>query len=569
MSSKPLKDRLCELLINNGLVTETQLKKAIEIQRKDGKNLIKILIENRIISEEDFLSTLSQEINIPPISLSKYKIEPHIIKLIPENMARQHKIIPISKIGDRLVVAMADPLDVFALDDIRSVTGFELDPVLAKETDILATIERCYADELSKLSQLIEESSKTDISVAEQEAVDVGKLADESQKPPIVKIVDLIITEAIKRRSSDIHIEPWEKGLRVRYRIDGNMQEIFNLPRENQNAILARLKIMSGMDITEFRLPQDGRFRVNIDTKEIDFRVSILPVIFGGKVVMRALDKSSLSFGLDVLGFSKEPLSKIEEAIKIPYGMFLVTGPTGSGKSTTLYSILRLLNTPHRHIVTIEDPVEYQIEGLTQIQVNPVIGLTFASGLRGLLRQSPDVIMVGEIRDHETADIAIKASLTGELLFSTLHTNDAAGAITRLVDMGVEPFLAASSLVIVVAQRLARKICPDCKELYDVHREVLDKIAGSNKKNMEGKKFYKGKGCKHCNNTGYYGRTAVSEALTMDENIRKMILENIPAGELKEYARSSGMKTLREDALDKFANGETTLEEVLRVTGED
>lgn len=574
MAIKSLSERLCDLLIKNGLVTEHQLSKAIEAQKAQGKNPIRFLIEQNLISDEDFLSILSEEINIPPINLSKYKIAPEIAKLVTENMARQHKMIPVSKIGQRLVVAMADPLDIFALDNVRSLTGLDIDPVLAKDSAILSAIDSCYTDKTDKLSQLIQETAKSDISLVEEEEIDIGKLSDDSQKPPIVKIVDLIIGEAIRRRSSDIHIEPQEDNLRVRYRIDGNLQEAFSLAKENQNAVLTRFKIMSGMDITEFRVPQDGRFRVHLNEKEIDFRVSILPTIFGGKVVMRALDKSSLSIGLDMLGFSKDSLAKIEEAIRKPFGMFLVTGPTGSGKSTTLYSILRLLNTPERHIVTIEDPVEYQVDGLTQIQVNPEIGLTFANGLRSVLRQSPDIIMVGEIRDYETADIAVKASLTGQLLLSTLHTNDASGAVTRLIDMGVEPFLISSGLLIVIAQRLCRAICRSCKESYKLPKEILKEINRDGwlqKMESKGKKpaFCKGRGCKNCRNTGYYGRMAISEVLTPDENIRKMIIENTPVGQIKEYARSQGMITLREDAMYKFASGLTTYEEVLRVTAED
>ena len=398
----------------------------------------------------------------------------------------------------------------------------------------------------------------------------MSALTEESKKAPIVKMVDLILAEALKKRASDVHIEPTEKELRIRYRIDGSLQEAFSLPKRNQNAVLTRLKIMSRLDITESRLPQDGRFKVKLDNKEIDFRVSVLPLNYGGKFVLRALDKSNLGVGLEKLGFLKETLEIFNEGLKRPYGMMLITGPTGSGKSTTLYSILNRLNTPEKNIITIEDPVEYQVEGITQIQARPEIGLTFATGLRGLLRQSPDVIMVGEIRDFETADIAIKASLTGELVLSTLHTNDAAGAITRLIDMGVEPFLIASSVILAAAQRLCRRICPYCKTKVDIPASVFERVGVSKKELEESKvdKFFKGKGCNRCNDTGYYERMGTLEILLIDDKIRDMIIKCVPSDQIKEYAVKHGMSTLRNNALKKFFNGDTTLEEVIRITTE-
>jgi len=400
----------------------------------------------------------------------------------------------------------------------------------------------------------------------EEGVVDIQEATKQSKVAPIVKVVNLMVAEALESRASDIHVEPQEKNLRIRYRVDGALQEAFSLPKKDQNAIITRLKIMSGLDITEWRIPQDGRFRIRMREKEVDFRVSILPTNHGGKVVMRALDKSSLSIGLDKLGYLPQPLKLFEQAITKPYGMILVTGPTGSGKSTTLYSIITQLNTNEKNIVTIEDPVEYQVDGITQIQVNPSIEFTFSTGLRSILRQTPDIVLIGEIRDFETADIAIKASLTGQLLFSTLHTNDACGAITRLMDMGVEPFLVASSLVAVAAQRLCRKICENCKEPYEITPAVLKRL---NIKTSKDATFYHGKGCSKCSNTGYHGRMGTLEVLLIDDAIRDLIIKGKSSDEIKEYAVANGMKTLRENAFKKALSGLTTIEEVLRITTEE
>jgi len=447
--------------------------------------------------------------------------------------------------------------------------------VLSTERQILETIEQYYkpyAEELSKTLKEVEKfKEKVSLELIKSEKLDLADIEKESKAAPVVRMVDLIINEALRNRSSDVHIEPGEKDLRVRYRIDGELHEAFSLPKKNQNAILARLKIMAGLDITDSRLPQDGRFKIEFEGREIDFRVSVLPISFGGKIVLRALDKSSLSTGLDRLGFCESALAEFKDAISRPYGMILVTGPTGSGKSTTLYSILNQFNTPERNIVTIEDPVEYQVEGITQVQVKPDIGLTFANGLRSILRQSPDIIMVGEIRDFETADIAIKASLTGQLLFSTLHTNDAASAITRFIDMGVEPFLVAASLIGTCAQRLCRKVCQRCREEHQIPKDAMKRIGLMPKRTAKSDEgiFYQAKGCKRCSNTGYYGRMAIIEFLTIDEKIKTMIVERVSTDKIKEYAIAHGMKTLRQDGLNKVADGVTTLEEVLRVTGEE
>jgi len=570
-----LQEKLIKLLTDSGLVDKADIKRAVTVQKREGGTLGNILIKQGKITERDLLIILSQEFNIPPMDLSKYKIDSNVAKIVPERIAKRYMLIPISKIGSRLTIAMTDPLNLFALDDIKTLTGYNIDAVIATESDIKNAVEKVYGTASPDVKELISDSQAAqegDVEVVQEEKIDIGELTEESKKAPIIKIVNLILVEGIKKRASDIHIEPSESLLRIRYRVDGNLQEAFTLPKKNQNAVLARLKIMSRLDITETRLPQDGRFKIRLEDKEIDFRVSVLPITFGSKVVLRALDKSNLSIGLNKLGFLQRSLEIFEQALKKPFGMILITGPTGSGKSTTLYSILNSLNTPDRNIITVEDPVEYQVEGITQVQVNPDIGLTFASGLRSLLRQSPDIIMLGEIRDSETADIAVKASLTGELVFSTLHTNDAAGAVTRLIDMGVEPFLISSSVVLVAAQRLCRKICQYCKEPCKIPDAVFER-AGINIKELAKKKggpvtFYKGKGCKKCNNTGYYGRMGTLELFLMDDTIREMIITRKSSDEIKQYAISKGMKTLRDNAIEKFAMGLTTFEEVLRITSE-
>lgn len=539
------RDSLSQALLKNKLVTEKDLKEAREVQSKEGGTLGSILVKKGALSEKDLMAVMSASFNIPAINLSKYKIEKDCVELVPEKVARQYRVIPICKLGTTLVVAMADPLNVFAIDDLKMITRFNIEPVLSFESDILQAIDKFFVSEAGVLSEMIGEQGESDLEIVsvQKDEFDISDAALEGETPPIVKMVDLVIFEALKKRASDIHIEPQENDLRVRYRIDGNLHDVLKIPKKNQNAVLARVKIMSGMDITEFRVPQDGRFKIRLQKREVDFRVSALPTSFGSKIVLRALDKSNLSIGLDKLGFSEYSLTKFKEAIERPFGMILLTGPTGSGKSTTLYSIINKLNSIDRSIITVEDPVEYQVEGVTQIQVNTDIGLTFASGLRSLLRQSPDVIMIGEIRDSETADIAIKASLTGQLVLSTLHTNDAATAITRLEDMGVEPFLIASSLILVAAQRLCRVICPDCKG------KAVD--------------------CKKCSSTGYYGRRAIVEVLAVDDKMREMIIARASADDIKKYAISCGMKTLREDAMEKYKQGVTTMEEVVRVTAEE
>ncbi len=573
--AESLKDRLTNILIKGNLLKKSDLDKALEVQKKSGGNLGKILVDNGFISQKSLLVAMSSQLDIPPIDLTKYKIDKDLLKIIPEKVARQYMLLPLSKIGNVLTVVMADPLNVFAVDQVKMLTNFKIDLVIASENEIKDALNSYYGTtvQTQEIAKILEEVKPGDeVEFVEEEKIDVSEVTEESQKAPIVKIVSLILNEAIKKRASDIHIEPCEKFLKVRYRIDGSLHDVFTLPKKNQNAVLARLKIMSKLDITETRLPQDGRFKISFEGKEIDFRVSVLPITFGSKVVLRILDKSSINIGLDKLGFLPGPLNVFRAALTRPYGLMLVTGPTGSGKSTTLYSIINQLNTDERNIITLEDPVEYETEGITQIAVRSEIGLTFATGLKSVLRQSPDIIMVGEIRDFETADIAIKAALTGQLIFSTLHTNDSAGAITRLIDMGVEPFLVASSLVLASAQRLMRKICENCKDEMTIPGDILKSLGvePSEIKNRNVKTFYKGRGCPRCNDTGYYGRIAILEALLIDDPIRSMIMKRASSDEIKEYAiKEKGMMTLRDNAVENCIMGITTIEEVSRVTSED
>ncbi len=566
-----LRDRIIEILLKDGHINKGQLDKALLLQKENGVPLRKVLIEESMISEDTLLSLLSKQLYMPTLNLSKYKFTSEVIGLVPERMARLYKLIPISRFGSTITVAMSDPLNIFALDDLKTCTGCSIDTVLSPEEEVLRSIEEQYNKEAKDLEQAMEDvvlsqgsTEKGDIELVTQQEIELSSALEESELAPIVKLVDLMLNQALKKRASDIHIEPEQGCLRIRYRIDGALHDVFKIPKAKQNAVIARLKIISNMDITEWCLPQDGRFKVKFEGKEVDFRVSGLPTTFGQKFVLRALDKDNLSVGLDKLGFSEQPEAVFKEAIAKPFGMILVTGPTGSGKSTTLYSVLNKLNTPEKNIITIEDPVEYQVEGITQIQVKPEIGLDFSTGLRSLLRQSPDVIMIGEIRDPETADIAVKAALTGQIVLSTLHTNDAISSVTRLIDMGVEPFLVASSVVMLCAQRLARKICLKCRKPVDMPKDFLDKIGFTGEAN-----FYTAAGCKYCNNTGFYGRVAILEAVIIDDDMREMIIEKKPIDFIKRYAQGKGMKSLRDDAFLKVRQELTTLDEAIRITTEE
>ena len=540
------------------------------VSYKDFKQMI---LERNLIGEEELLLIFSKEFKMPFLDLRKYKISRKNQDLLPQEVAFKYNILPVCEIGKSLTLATAIPLDVIAYDDIKIITEREkVDLVFSREEDITRGLNLLYkAGE--DTAKPFEENADLDVeeaSEAKESGKDLECLISESKHPPIVRAIDLIIYNALKKRASDIHIEPYEDKLLIKYRVDGVLTEEFGFPKINQQAVIARLKIISSLDITESRLPQDGRFKVKFENREIDFRVSSLPTYFGEKFVLRVLDRMSLSVGLEKLGFSPGPLKLFEEAIKAPFGIILVTGPTGSGKSTTLYSIISQMNDSQRNIITIEDPVEYHLEGITQIQANADIGLTFSAGLRSVLRQSPDIIMVGEIRDVETADIAIKASLTGEIILSTLHTNSAVGAINRLRDMGMEPFLLASSLVALTAQRLTRKLCPKCREKYKPEKDILEGLKiDSFCREHKVDEFYRPKGCPYCGHSGYRGRVAILEIIFLDDKIKEMIVEKCSEDEIIQYARQfRGYNSLREDGLLKCIDGVTSLEEVIRITSE-
>ncbi len=536
-------------------------------QQDKNIGLVKALIKGGLISEQDMLVLLMREMRIPSIDLTKYRFDERLKTTIGEKTARQYRVMPLSLLGNILTLAISDPLNVFVMDDLRNLTGKEIDIVIASESQILRAIDQFYLSAGDAMAQAAQNMEAADFEIVSDVSQGQPEDAQAGEEAPVIRIVNLIIKEAIRQRASDIHIEPLEQGMRVRFRIDGMLQDILTIPKESKNAVGVRIKIMSGLDITNFQTPQDGRFKMRVGVQEIDFRVSLLPTTFGQKVVMRVLDKNNLSVGLTKLGFSKNAVAALEESVYKPYGMILVTGPTGSGKSTTLYSLVNKLNTPDRNIITIEDPVEYLVDGLTQIEVKPDIGLSFATGLRAVLRQSPDVVMVGEIRDAETADIAIKASLTGQLVLSTLHTNNASGALTRLVDMGLEPFLVASSLILVCAQRLCRRICPHCKKPAKASPEVLKRVQHKIKSDTV---FYEGQGCEACRGTGYLGRVGITEILQIDDAIREMLLKRKSSDDINRYAQQNqGMKLLFDDVVDKMVAGETSLTEVFRVASEE
>ncbi|MFH1504578.1 MAG: GspE/PulE family protein [Candidatus Omnitrophota bacterium] len=565
-----MKNKILEYIRQNKKVDKKQLSD-IDRKAKTYESLGRLLIEAKFLTEEELLCIFSQELKIPFLDLKKYKFPANSNELISREIAFKYKVLPIYKIGGVLTLASSSPLDIMVCDDLKIIAHADkIDLVLCREEDVAKTLSILYKS-AEDAGESFKEEGVFNLVDGVESKEDLENLISESKHPPIVRAIDLIIYNALKKRASDIHIEPCEDRLLVKYRIDGVLSEEFNFSKKNQQAVLARLKIISALDITESRLPQDGRFRIRFENREIDFRVSSLPTHLGEKFVLRVLDRESLAVGLNELGFSQGPSALFEEAVRAPFGIILVTGPTGSGKSTTLYSIISKINTPDKNIITIEDPVEYRLEGITQIQVSAEIGLTFAVGLRSVLRQSPDVIMVGEIRDTETADIAVKASLTGEVILSTLHTNSAVGAITRLRDMGIEPFLLASSLVALTAQRLVRKLCPKCKEKYQIQDEVLQRLElGDFVKDRSVKKeFYRPGGCDYCSQSGWRGRIAVLEIILLDDKIREMIVEQKSEEEIVKYARKfKDFRSLKEDGFLKCIEGTTSVEEILRVTSE-
>lgn len=562
-------EKLGRLLVGAHLLTDEQLEKALLAQKKEGGRLGSIIVKLGYLNEEHLLRFLSQKYSIPAIDLNKCEIDPSIVKLVPQEVVQKHQVIPVKRSGSTLSLAMVDPTDVLAIDDIKFMTGYDIEPMVASEASIITAINRFY-DSAHDLQKVIEQTQEEldVVQESEEDSVNVSQLKEAVEEAPVVKMVNLILTEAIKKGASDVHIEAYEKKFRVRYRIDGILYETMAPPMKLRAALTSRLKIMADLDISERRLPQDGRIKLKMKDKEVDLRVSTLPCLFGEKIVMRILDKGNLTLDLTKLGFEPKALDDFMKAISSPYGMVLVTGPTGSGKTTTLYSALNYINTIDINVMTAEDPVEYNLMGINQVQMKDEIGLNFAAALRSFLRQDPDVVMVGEIRDYETAEIAVKAALTGHLVLSTLHTNDAPSTINRLLNMGIEPFLVASSTILILAQRLVRRICRDCKEVEKIPPEALTEI-GIPEDEAKTMTCYKGKGCPTCNNTGYKGRLALYEVMPIGEELREQILQGSSADEIKKAAIRSGMSTLRVSGLQKLREGLTTVEEVVDTTFRD
>ncbi len=559
---------LGEMLVTDNVITRNQLEEALKHQEETGTSLGSILVDMEYATEWELAAALGKQLNVPFITLSHYEIDTEILKSIPEEIVKKYKIVPVDKTGKTLTVALADPSNVYLLDELKLVTKCNILPVISFESDIEEAINKYYGNE-NNMDEMIKEITKQDLEIiqATDEEIDDGlDLETSPNDAPVIQLVNLLVEEALRLRASDIHIEPYEKSLRVRYRVDGVLREMSTPPKKMQNAIVSRIKILSQLNIAERRLPQDGRFKIRKDNRNIDFRVSIIPTVFGEKVCMRILDQGALMLDLTDLGFDEEDLRKFEVFIRKPYGIILITGPTGSGKSTTLYSALSTINDPRKNINTIEDPVEYQLRGINQVQVKPEIGLTFADGLRSFLRQDPDIIMVGEIRDLETAEIAVRAALTGHLVLSTLHTNDAPSTINRLTNMGVESYLVTASLLMVVAQRLVRKVCDKCKEEYKPNREVLQSL-GLNEDRQY--KFQKVKGCEKCNGTGYKGRVALYEVMIVTDEMRDLILKGASNVELKHFAIDNSMRSLRAAGVQKVVQGVTTIDEVLTITASD
>jgi type IV pilus assembly protein PilB len=569
-----MSSRLGEILVRDSLISSDQLKQALDYQKREGGRLGTCLVKLGLVSDEDITAVLSRQYGVPSINLKFYEVDPTVIKLIPQETAVRYQIVPLSRVGSTLTIAMTDPTNVFAMDDIKFMTGFNVEPVVASETAIVEAIGKFYGavesvEELDKvMKDLAGEEAALELTQEEQD-VDLASLEKAAEEAPIIKLVNLILTDAVKRGASDIHVEPYEKEYRVRFRIDGVMQNVMSPPLKLRDAITSRIKIMSKLDISEKRLPQDGRIMIKYakdgKKKELDFRVSTVPTLFGEKIVMRLLDKENLRLDMTKLGFEKESLDKFTRAILRPYGMVLVTGPTGSGKTNTLYSSVARLNTPDTNIMTAEDPVEFQLPGINQVQMKEQIGLNFASALRAFLRQDPNIILVGEIRDFETAEIAVKAALTGHLVLSTLHTNDAPSTISRLMNMGIEPFLVATSVNLIAAQRLVRRVCAQCKEAMQITPQALVD-AGYTPEEAKSTTIYHGRGCGTCNNTGYKGRVALYEVMEVSDELKELILVGASALELKKKALEMGMITLRKSGLIKVAAGMTTLEEVVRET---
>ena len=572
---KSFGERIADALVEDGLLTTKQVEELLEQQKKEGTRFIKLVIEKAFVSESDMTVSMGRVLNVPPINLARISIPPEVAELLPREVAHNHKIVPISRLENKLFLAMADPLNVLAVDDVRRITKLEVSTLIASEKAIMDKLNNLDAAKGGSMEDIIQDAQKKgdaedaaeSLETVKEAAEDVNldQLAASSEEAPVIKLANIILVQAIKDRASDIHIEPFEKTLRLRYRVDGVLMDATPPPKQLQLALASRFKIMSSLDIAERRLPQDGRMRVRVGGKDFDLRVSIMPTVHGEKLVLRVLDKSNLSASIDKLGLDPDTFQQFKSAVDAPHGLILVTGPTGSGKTTTLYSALNELNNPVYNIVTVEDPVEFQIPGINQVPVKKEIGLTFANALRSILRQDPDIIMIGEIRDTETAEIAIEAALTGHQVLSTMHCNDAPGSIARLDDMGIAPFLISSSVILSCAQRLMRRICSHCKEPVTYPSKMFQEL-NIDPSILDGVTLYRGRGCDRCKNSGYAGRLAVIEAMTISDEIRKLIIARANTREMGKIAIGQGMRTLRMVALDRARDGVSTLEQVLLLT---
>jgi type IV pilus assembly protein PilB len=570
---KTFGERIADALVEDGFLSPQQVEELLEQQKKEGTRLLKLILEKSYINEMDMVVSMGRVLNTPPVNLARIGIHPEVLGLVSKEMALTHKILPVSRLDNRLFLAMADPLNVLALDDVRRNTNLEIVPLIASEKALVEKINS-FDSRSTSMQDIIEAQQQADLeadaenlqlSAEPSEDLSPDQLAASTEEGPVIKLANLILVQAVRDRASDIHIEPFEKSVRLRYRIDGALIDAQPPPKNLQIALTSRLKIMSNLDIAERRLPQDGRIRMRVGAKDIDLRVSFLPTVHGEKCVLRVLDKSNLSASIEKLGMDKATLKRFKVAVDAPHGLLLVTGPTGSGKTTTLYSALNELNNPDYNIVTVEDPVEFQIPGINQVPVKKEIGLTFAAALRSILRQDPDILMIGEIRDEETAEIAVEAALTGHQVLSTMHCNDAPGAISRLDDMGIAPFLISSSVILACAQRLMRQICPVCKEPVSYPQKMYDDL-GIDPDTFKGATLYRGRGCDRCKESGYAGRAAIIEAMTVSDEIRKLVIDRCSAMEIGKTAIQQGMKTLRMVALDKAREGVSTLEQVLLLT---
>jgi type IV pilus assembly protein PilB len=572
---KSFGERIADALVEDGLLSTKQIEELLEQQKREGARLIKLVLDKAYVSEQDLAVSMGRVLNVPPINLSRMNIPLEVVELLPQEMAHNHKVIPVSRLENKLFLAMADPLNVLAIDDVKRITHLEIAPLIASEKTIVDKLNAVDAAKGGSMEDIIQDAQKQREAEAEADSVEaikesleeanIDQLAASSEEAPVIKLANLIIVQAVKDRASDIHLEPFEKTMRLRYRIDGVLVDATPPPKQMQMALISRFKIMSSLDIAERRLPQDGRIRVRVGGKDFDLRVSVLPTVHGEKVVLRVLDKTTLSTSIDKIGLDPETFKQVKAAIDAPHGLILVTGPTGSGKTTTLYSALNELNSPQWNIVTVEDPVEFQIAGINQVPTKKEIGLTFANALRSILRQDPDIIMIGEIRDTETAEIAIEAALTGHQVLSTLHCNDAPGAIARLDDMGIAPFLISSSVIFACAQRLMRRVCSHCREPVTYPPKMFEDL-GIDPGTFDGVQLYRGRGCERCKNSGYAGRFAIIEAMTVTDQIRRLIIARANTRELAKTAISQGMRTLRMIGLERAREGLSTLEQVLLIT---